>query len=124
MRAVEQIMFPICSLLAVIAYILMGTLISNGRGWAVGWIVFVFIPVIPSIFHAIRKKRFCDFNFPVLITTIFLLLGMLYSLWHPSWVLFLLIPIYYSLFGLIDKNIKAKVEIKDDDVIDIEQENQ
>ncbi|MDR2649454.1 MAG: helix-turn-helix domain-containing protein [Clostridiales bacterium] len=33
--------------------------------------------------------------YPVIISMIYLILGFLFGLWHPSWIIFLTIPIFY-----------------------------
>lgn len=99
----------IYALLVTIAFFLIGTYIDGG--WGVAWILFVTIPLVPTLISAIGKQRFCIFCYPVLITAIFLFLGMQYGLWHPMWLLFITIPIYYTTFAPIDKLIK-KHQIK------------
>ncbi len=39
---------------------------------------------------ALRK-----FPYPILVTIVFLLLGIFFDIWHPAWILYLTIPIYY-----------------------------
>ncbi len=88
--------------LCMIAYILMGFLLPEQIGWKRGWIVFLLIPIVPTIFAAIEHHSFCAFCYPIFITGIYLILGMCYQLWHPYWFLFITIPIYYIIFGPID----------------------
>ena len=122
-RLFEVIVNAVNPLAIVIAYLLCGFLIPNGEGWRNYWILFFLIPIIPSLIVAIRKRRFCAFAFPVLIVMIYLGLGMVSNLWHPTWVMFLFIPVYYSIFGPIDAAIHRKnrkfIKIKRD-VIDNE----
>ena len=35
--------------------------------------------------------------FPILCVIIYILIGFIFSLWHPGWVIFLLIPCWYTL---------------------------
>ena len=92
-------------IICTIAYILFGCFnIWGGFGHA--WILFVTIPLYYSLVHAISKKRFCDFAYPVFCAFAFLYLGMYHGNWHPSWVIFITIPVYYSIAGAIDKKIK------------------
>lgn len=35
------------------------------------------------------------FPYPIIIVTVFVVLGMTFHIWHPLWMLFLTIPIYY-----------------------------
>lgn len=99
----------IFSLLAVFGYVALGCFwngpfayAETGAGWAVGWILFLAFPIIPSIVDCIVSKRFCKFNMPCAVLSVFCFLGMMYNLWHPFWVLFFVIPVFYTLFGWID----------------------
>ena len=102
----SQIIFGIISgslaLVIAIIYIILGCVLG-GQGWAVYWTLFLLIPIVPSVFSAIEKKKFTDFAYPVLVTFVYLFLGMYAGLWHPYWVLFLTIPVYYIIFDPIDK---------------------
>lgn len=95
--------------LCTIAYILMGFFLPNHIGWSHTWIVFLLIPIVPSIFSAIENRSFCTFCYPVFITGIYLILGMVYGLWHPYWFLFITIPVYYIVFTPIDKAIRRSI---------------
>lgn len=129
----------VTGLLAVIAYLLCGFLIPNHYvGWGICWLVFFLVPLASSLVEALYHHKICNFAFPVLVTGVYVLLGMLYGWWHPEWVMFLAIPVYYSIFGPLDKLIQEhdfkkglnhiKVHVKgegkddddDDDVIDID----
>ena len=90
--------FPI---IIVLIYLILGGLFSL---WHPGWLVFLLIPVIPSLFEAIKHKNPEEFCFPVLIVIIYLLLGFEFNLWHPFWFLFILIPVYYVICDVIHKN--------------------
>ena len=87
-------------MLSVIAYFVMGGVWGL---WHPAWIVFLSIPVIPTIAAAIDERDANVFCFPVLVTGIYLLLGCVWSLWHPWWVIFLTIPIYYLIADFIKK---------------------
>lgn len=88
-------------LLVAVAYVILGCLVPSG--WALYWPLFILAPIVPSLYEAISKRRFCEFVFPLLITGIYCFLGMFLGLWHPYWFLFLLIPVYYTVFSPIDK---------------------
>lgn len=88
-------------LIAVAAYITVGCLIPSF--WSTLWIVFLAPIVIMSIPEAIHKERWTSFNMAVLVTAVYLGLGLYLNLWHPGWVIFLLIPIYYTIASMIDK---------------------
>ena len=94
-------------IICTIAYILLGCFDVLG-GFGHSWIIFVTIPIYYSIVHAIAKKRFCDFAYPVFCAFAFLYLGMYHDNWHPSWVIFITIPVYYSIAGYFDKRRKEK----------------
>ena len=94
-------------IICVIAYLLFGCMDILG-GFGQSWIIFVTIPLYYSLIHAIAKKRFCDFAYPVFCAFAFLYLGMYHDNWHPSWVIFITIPIYYSIAGYFDKRRKEK----------------
>jgi len=98
-------------ILITVIYLLWGFLTDDG--WAIGWTLFVTIPVYSSIIECIRVKRITPFCYPVFVTFIFLLFGMLYSVWHPLWVIYLTIPIFYSVAPEIDKAKKRdKTDLK------------
>lgn len=69
------------AIIAVIAYLLIGFFIEGG--WSIGWTIFLLVPVYYSITDCIRRKSLSSFNYPVLVTFLFLLFGMLYGIWHP-----------------------------------------
>ncbi len=89
-----------------VVYLILG--FFTERGWAVGWTLYVTIPVWYSFAECIKARRFSSFAYPVFITFIYLLLGMLFGIWHPLWIIFLTIPVYYAVAGEIDKHISRK----------------
>ena len=103
---VINIIRSVYTLLVVIAYLLIGFLAP--RGFIRGWLVFLTIPIVFTLITAIEKKNANLFAFPVVATIIFLSVGMLTGVWHPTWIVFLLIPIYYSITGIIHKAHKDK----------------
>ena len=90
----------------MIAYLLIGFLAP--RGFIRGWLVFLTIPIVFTLITAIEKKNANLFAFPVVTTLVFLSVGMLTRVWHPTWIVFLLIPVYYSITGIIHKAHKDK----------------
>jgi len=123
-RTAQSIASGSVAILAVIAYLLCGFLIpSSYYGWGCSWIVFFLIPLVPSFVEAIYKRKFCAFAYPVLVTAVYLLLGMVWGFWNPYWVLFLTIPVYYIIFEPIDKairvhyfgDVEVDVDLDDDD---------
>lgn len=92
------------SILAItLAYILIGLFLD--KGWSLYWPLFLFAPIIPSIYDSILKKSFCTFLYPLLATGVYCFIGTLLGLWHPYWFIFLTIPVYYAVFAPIDKLI-------------------
>ena len=89
---------------SVIAYILLGSIAGL---WAQAWVLFMLIPIIPSLVEAILSKNANHFAYPVFIAFVYLLLCVWilnFSLWHPLWVIFLTIPVYYGIIKLFDYN--------------------
>ena len=103
--------------LAVVAYILLGTLLDM---WHNAWVVFFAPEIVCSIARAIRKKNANQVNMPftAVFTFFFVCMvapGMSANLWHPMWVVFLAIPVYYVIVSTIHKIIgKDKEEEKHD----------
>jgi len=77
---------------AVIAYILMGTLAGL---WHPGWLVFLLIPIVAITVDLFQKR---DLNIviglmPFVSVIIYLLVGFESGIWHPTWLIFFLIPV-------------------------------
>lgn len=103
-------------LLVLTSYILLGCFIPST--WGVAWVLFLTIPVVSSLFKAIKKKRIKDFSYPTFVTFIYLGLGMLttvypetfnFSWWHPGWVIFITIVIWYEAIKLFTPNKFAPI---------------
>lgn len=90
-------------------YLIIGVVFP--RGWAVGWILFLLIPIIETGITAFRTKNPMHFAYPVLAVAIFLFEGMVFHVWHPTWIIFLTIPIYY----LVCDAFRRGKELKEDD---------
>lgn len=80
--------------LMCILYVLFG-IIFSAKGWYIGWIVFLTIPLFYTGVAAYNKRKPVIFCYPVLMLIIYLLGGFLLHLWHPLWIIFLTIPIFY-----------------------------
>ena len=93
-------------LICLITFILVGMYATNG--WNYSWIVWLLLPTFLSLFESIKRRKASLFLFPVLITAIYLFIGMYFKAWHPYWLLFLSIPIYYLIAEAIDKNTILK----------------
>lgn len=89
----------------IISYILLGFLAGL---WGQAWVLFLLIPLTPTISEAIIKKNLNIFAYPIFLVFIYFLLCSWvlpattgYSLWHPLWVMFLTIPVYYGVINFI-----------------------
>ena len=98
--------FAVTAILCSIAYLAMGFLLP--RGWECGWIVYMLVPVIPSLVSAIVTRRASEFLFPVFVTGLYLTAGMCFGRWHPEWVMFLTIPVYYIIADYAEKRHKKE----------------
>ena len=49
------------------------------------------------------NKKLLKFSFPLVIAIIYVFIGVLFHLWHPTWMMFLLIPAYYEIVTRIGK---------------------
>lgn len=78
----------------VFLYAVIGA-VFGGKGWMIGWIVFLTIPLFYTSVIAAKKKKPIIFCYPVLALIVFLLFGFFMNLWHPMWLIFLTIPIFY-----------------------------
>lgn len=100
-----HILLPLC---AVVFYLFVG--FSFERGWAVGWLIFLLIPIAETVFTAIRTKNPSAFAYPVFVVELYLSIGMLAGIWHPTWIIFITIPVYYALCDAIKKIRKDKTD--------------
>ena len=114
--------------LALVGYILLGLLwTDDGLGWKCGWTLFLFAISFTSIPEAIRKRRFCSFVYPTLVTGAYVLLSFLgarygFQSWGFWWFLFITIPAYYMIFGPVDKALRSRHIGYDDPEDEIEEE--
>ncbi|MGN0523772.1 MAG: DUF4097 family beta strand repeat-containing protein [Eubacterium sp.] len=99
---VNPLLHAILPLVITIAYVIIGFVFDTG--WAIGWILFLLIPIIETLINAINTKNPSHFAYPVLVTAIFLFTGMMWGLWHPLWVLFVTIPVYYAICDAVKKS--------------------
>ena len=116
---VEGILSGSLALIMTIIYFVV--CFNHPNEWSRLWIIYFGVVIIPSIVKAIKNRRFCQFNYAILVTCAFMGLGFYLDLWHPGWIVFLSIPVFYSVFGPIDnaiaekRNEKINPEDKDDD---------
>ncbi|HNX16540.1 MAG TPA: helix-turn-helix transcriptional regulator [Bacilli bacterium] len=107
---ISGIVLSVLMLLAVVAYILLGSLANM---WFNAWIVFFIPEIIASLIRAIASRKFCKFNISFVSVFVFFFVclvipGTSAMLWHPMWTVFLAIPIYYIIFGPIDAALEHK----------------
>ncbi|MDE5671261.1 MAG: helix-turn-helix domain-containing protein [Eubacterium sp.] len=90
----------------VCLYLFFGFFTKNG--WAVGWIMFLFIPIIETAVTAIKTKNPAHFCYPVFVAAMYLSGGMILHIWHPTWILFITIPMYYIICDAYNKTHRKK----------------
>lgn len=98
---VFDIISAAAGILFLVVYLILGFAVE--RGFEIYWVLLLLIPVIPSVFDAIEKRKFTAFLFPLPVVALYCYLGMAFGLWHPYWVLFLTIPVFYLCFEPIDR---------------------
>jgi transcriptional regulator with XRE-family HTH domain len=74
--------------------------------WGTAWLMFLSIPILTLLLTAYGDgqyssgeigRRFLSMAYPVLTAAVFLSLGVMFGVWHPTWMLFLTIPLFYIL---------------------------
>ena len=97
-------LLPLLMVLATVAFLLLGFI---GHYWSWGWLTYLLAICISSFVEAILNKKPGMFAYPVLVTAIYLFLGLAYpGIWHPTWVLFITIPAYYTFVGIFEEKKK------------------
>lgn len=96
----NRIKSKICAItpfLCAIAYVLMGSL---GGWWHPGWLVFLLIPIVPSILYCHKNniKSYIVDTLCLILCIGYFVVGFVLHIWHPTWVVFLLIPVLHILF--------------------------
>ncbi len=91
---------PLILLIAVAVYV-VGGIIIGGKWWAVMWILFTLVLAyaLASASKLYENKKVISIILMTLAVTlsavsVYILLGMLVSLWNIAWVVFLTIPAY------------------------------
>lgn len=105
---IYSILYSLIFLICLVTFTLVGMYAKNG--WNYSWIIWLLLPTFISLFESIKRRKASLFLFPVLITAIYLFIGMYFSAWHPYWLLFFLTPIYYLIAEVIDKKTIFKKE--------------
>lgn len=107
---ITHIVEAILGILALVAFILLGTLLN---AWYNAWIVFFVPEIVCSIVRAIHKRNANHFNIAFLATAIFFFVcmvvpGLSANLWHPMWAVFLAIPVYHMTVSAINKALNKE----------------
>lgn len=84
-------------------------------GFSYAWLVFLTVPLYHSLVSAITHRNPLHFAYPVLVTLVFLCLGLYGGWWHPGWVVFLTIPLYYSCMGAWHRQAAPAADEEDTD---------
>lgn len=105
-ETVKGMLYSLSVIAAIVTYLVLGFTLPDNQGWANWWPVFIFAPVIPSIYEAIVNRSFCRLLVPLIVVSVYCFIGMNYGMWHPWWILFFIIPVYYIIFGPVDAAIK------------------
>ena len=87
---------------------MLGFLLKNQNGWAIYWTLFFIPEIFNSIIDCIHFKRLKHFNIVFTCCFVYLFLGMLLGIWHPTWIIFIAIPVFYSAIWPIDYHIARK----------------
>lgn len=89
----NQFPYPI---VVVIAYFLLGITLN---WWHPAWLLFLTIPLYYATPDFSREpdriKALKRYPYPVLVTLVYMCIGVFFGWWHPGWMLFLTIPLYY-----------------------------
>ncbi len=83
--------FPTASF-CIILYLCLGFVWGL---WHPGWLVFLLVPIVISVF----EKGLKGFPYPIFTVGVFLCLGCIWGYWHPGWLVFLTVPIYYTILS-------------------------
>ena len=79
----------------VVATVVYLTLGFACHAWHPGWLVFLLIPVVDSIFACLRMRSPKGFAYPVFCAFLYLLLGFyVEGAWLWGWVVFVTIPVW------------------------------
>ena len=72
--------------------------------WDTAWLMFLTIPIVSVLYKASGEgqydasktlSRLLKFYYPGIVATVYLNIGVIFHLWHPTWILFLTIPLFY-----------------------------
>jgi len=54
----------------------------------------------------IKSFNWYVFPYPVLVVLLYLCIGFIFGIWHPTWLVFLTVPIYYMMVAMGKKHNK------------------
>lgn len=93
-KTVGGLFVSLTALLATVVFLLLGFMWG---AWPVAWIVFLAIPVVSIIVDLVTNRKDVAGKVTgvvsMLCVIIFLLIGFLAHIWHPTWIIFFAIPI-------------------------------
>lgn len=92
----------ITTFIVTIVYIILGETMGV-EGWGKGWLVFFLIPIMGSVSGAITTKKMTSFAYPLVAVLIYMAIGLLGEIWHPTWLIFITIPLYYMIADVVDR---------------------
>lgn len=98
-------------LICVLLFFVLGAFFNL---WHPGWMLFIAMPLLITLFQSIKRRNWRLFCYPLFVVLLYLIIGFSSGLWHPFWVLFITIPVYYVAGDYISKNLNYK---NDDDVV-------
>ena len=104
---IESIVTGSLFVIATVLYVVFGVFFDDvwpyPLVWPIGWVMYLFIPMIGSIFQFLKYKKASNFTVVFVMGSViaFMILGLGFGQWHPGWVVFFSIP----LWGLIAKPI-------------------
>lgn len=90
----------------VAAFLLWGFLGGENGAWKYSWLVWFALPTVSSLIEAIAYRDAKKFAYPILVTGVYLTIGMYLGLWHPGWILFVSIPFYYFIVDFLKAIIR------------------
>jgi len=74
--------------------------------WYCSWLILSAIPIIGSLYDAVKEKNPERFAYPFLVIAVFLAIGLIAKIWHPTWVIFITIPMYYMICSIFKSKEK------------------
>ena len=91
-NSLKQKIVSATPLFCVAVYLLLG---FCKDAWHPGWVVFLAIPIVPTLLYAFGdnfKKNFISVV-TIVLMVLYVVLGVCFKIWHPTWIMFFIIPI-------------------------------